>query len=71
MNLNRFIVFKGIEALHCEVTDPSEPFVDCEFGYGSQSLINLMISGRAVAHVWNYDQDICGLSKFGEFLSVN
>uniref|UniRef100_A0A0K8S6T2 Ubiquitin carboxyl-terminal hydrolase MINDY n=1 Tax=Lygus hesperus TaxID=30085 RepID=A0A0K8S6T2_LYGHE len=56
---------KGIEALHCEVTDPSEPFVDSEFGYGSQSLINLMISGRAVAHVWNYDQDICGLKLKG------
>ncbi|BES92101.1 unnamed protein product [Nesidiocoris tenuis] len=56
---------KGIEALHCEVADPLEPFVDCEHGYGSQSLINLMISGRAVAHVWNFDQDICGLKLKG------
>ncbi|KAK9505298.1 hypothetical protein O3M35_009386 [Rhynocoris fuscipes] len=56
---------KGVEALHCEVTDPAEPFVDGEYGYGSQSLINLMITGRAVAHVWNHDQDICGLKLKG------
>lgn len=56
---------KGIEALHSEITDPAEPFIDCEYGYGSQSLINLMITGRAVAHVWNYDQDICGLKLKG------
>ncbi|XP_073992421.1 ubiquitin carboxyl-terminal hydrolase MINDY-3 homolog isoform X2 [Rhodnius prolixus] len=56
---------KGVEALHCEVTDPTEPFVDGEYGYGSQCLINLMITGRAVAHVWNYDQDICGLKLKG------
>lgn len=56
---------KGVEALHSEITDPAEPFVDCEYGYGSQCLINLMTSGRAVAHVWNYDQDICGLKLKG------
>ncbi|KAL1123353.1 hypothetical protein AAG570_002438 [Ranatra chinensis] len=56
---------KGIEALHCEVADPLEPLIDGEFGYGSQSLINLMITGRAVAHVWNYDQDIGGLKLLG------
>lgn len=56
---------KGIEALHSEITDPAESFIDCEYGYGSQSLINLMITGRAVAHVWNYDQDICGLKLKG------
>lgn len=56
---------KGVEALHCEVTDPTEPFVDGEYGYGSQCLINLMITGRAVAHVWNHDQDICGLKLKG------
>ncbi|XP_014239268.1 ubiquitin carboxyl-terminal hydrolase MINDY-3 homolog [Cimex lectularius] len=56
---------KGIEALHTEAIDPSETFIDSEFGYGSQSLINLMITGKAVAHVWNYDQDICGLKLKG------
>lgn len=59
------ICTKGVEALHSEITDPAEPFIDCEYGYGSQSLINLMITGRAVAHVWNNDQDICGLKLKG------
>lgn len=57
-------MLQGLEKLHSEVTDPGEPFIDGEYGYGSQCLINLMISGRAVAHVWNNDQDVGGLSKF-------
>lgn len=60
--LRMISLLQGVEALHSEITDPAEPFIDCEYGYGSQSLINLMITGRAVAHVWDYDQDICGLS---------
>lgn len=61
-------IFKGLEQLHLEVTDPAEPMIDCEYGYGSQCLINLMITGRAVAHVWNHDQDVGGLSQY--YLSV-
>lgn len=56
---------KGVESLKLEVTEPNESFIDPEYGYGSQSLINLMITGRAVAHVWNYDQDLCGLKLKG------
>lgn len=33
------------------------------YGHGSQALINLMLTGRAVAHVWDNDQDVGGLSK--------
>lgn len=56
---------KGLEQLQGEVTDPGEPLIDGEYGYGSQCLINLMITGRAVAHVWNHDQDIGGLKLRG------
>ncbi|XP_046672888.1 ubiquitin carboxyl-terminal hydrolase MINDY-3 homolog isoform X3 [Homalodisca vitripennis] len=56
---------KGLEQLHTEVTDPGEPMIDGEYGYGSQCLINLMITGRAVAHVWNHDQDVGGLKLLG------
>uniref|UniRef100_A0A1B6DPN6 Ubiquitin carboxyl-terminal hydrolase MINDY n=1 Tax=Clastoptera arizonana TaxID=38151 RepID=A0A1B6DPN6_9HEMI len=56
---------KGLKLLHSEVTDPGEPLIDGEYGYGSQCLINLMISGRAVAHVWNNDQDVGGLKLRG------
>jgi len=37
--------------------------IDKEFGYGSQSLINMMITGQAVSNVFNNDQVVAGLSK--------
>lgn len=46
-----------------ELLDASEPLIHNTYGYGSQGLINLMLTGRAVAHVWDDDQDIGGLSK--------
>lgn len=58
---------KGLDKMRTESTDTSEPLIDSTFGYGSQSLINLMLTGRAVGHVWDYDQDIGGLSTFNLF----
>lgn len=46
-----------------ELSDNSEPLIHSIYGYGSQGLINLMLTGRAVAHVWDNDQDIGGLSE--------
>lgn len=57
------LFFQGLDNLRSEVSDPDEPLIDSEFGYGSQSLINLMITGQAVNYVWNNYQDIGGLSK--------
>lgn len=54
---------KGISGMRSEISDPTEPIIDSTYGYGSQSLINLMLTGRAVGHVWDHDQDIGGLSK--------
>lgn len=54
---------KGISGICSEMSDPTEPMIDSTYGYGSQSLINLMLTGRAVSHVWDHDQDIGGLSK--------
>ncbi|CAH0753807.1 unnamed protein product [Bemisia tabaci] len=56
---------KGLDNLRSEVSDPDEPLIDSEFGYGSQSLINLMITGQAVNYVWNNYQDIGGLKLRG------
>lgn len=39
-----------------------EPLIDEIYGYGSQSLINLMITGQAVTYVWDNEQDVGGLS---------
>lgn len=37
--------------------------IDPIHGHGSQSLINLLITGKAVSNVWDNDKDISGLSK--------
>jgi len=57
------ICTKGISGICFEMSDPMEPMIDSTYGYGSQSLINLMLTGRAVSHVWDHDQDIGGLSE--------
>lgn len=43
--------------------ETAEPLIDETYGYGSQSLINLMITGCAVTYVWDNEQDVGGLSK--------
>jgi len=53
------------------MNDPTEPLIDGTYGYGSQSLINLMLTGRAVGHVWDHDQDVGGLSKYLLYYEVN
>ncbi|XP_011301480.1 protein FAM188A homolog [Fopius arisanus] len=56
---------KGINGMKGEMSDPTEPVIDSIYGYGSQSLINLMLTGRAVSYVWDHDQDIGGLQLRG------
>lgn len=56
---------KGYEKLLSEINDTSEPLIHANFGYGSQSLINLFLTGRAVAHVFDNDQDIGGMKLLG------
>jgi ubiquitin carboxyl-terminal hydrolase MINDY-3/4 len=45
------------------MSDPDEPLIDGTHGHGSQSLINLMITGSSTSHVWDGDQDLGGLSN--------
>lgn len=59
------LLTKGIEKLLSEISDTSEPLIHSQFGYGSQSLINLFLTGRAVAHVFDNDQDIGGMKLKG------
>ncbi|KAH8291627.1 hypothetical protein KR018_007419, partial [Drosophila ironensis] len=56
---------KGAEQVANEVSDTSEPLIHSTYGYGAQSLINLMLTGRAVAHVWDNEQDVGGLKLRG------
>lgn len=46
-----------------ELVDTSEALIHDVYGYASQALINLMLTGRAVAHVWDNVQDVGGLGK--------
>lgn len=52
--------------INTELSDTSEPLIHSTYGYGSQALINLMLTGRAVSYVWDNDQDVGGLSKCSE-----
>ncbi|XP_074030111.1 ubiquitin carboxyl-terminal hydrolase MINDY-3 homolog isoform X2 [Leptinotarsa decemlineata] len=54
------IASKGLDQVKSE-SDTREPLIDGTYGYGSQNLINLMITGRATTYVWDHDQDIGGL----------
>lgn len=59
------LLTKGIENVMTELSDTSEPLIHSIYGYGSQGLINLMITGRAVAHVFDNHQDVGGLKLHG------
>lgn len=65
LHLYSVLFTKGIENVLNEISDTSEPLIHSSFGYGSQSLINLMLTGRAVQHVFDNDQDIGGLKLKG------
>ncbi|KAH8387125.1 hypothetical protein KR093_004914 [Drosophila rubida] len=56
---------KGTEQVNADISDTSEPLIHSTYGYGAQSLINLMLTGRAVAHVWDNEQDVGGLKLRG------
>lgn len=59
------ILTKGIETIKAEMQDPTEPLIDGTFGHGSQSLINLMLTGRAVSNVFDLEKDIAGFKMQG------
>lgn len=61
------MIFQGLENLLSEVSDTSEPLIHGTYGYGSQALINLMLTGRAVPYVWDNEQDVGGLSMVDEY----
>ena len=59
------VCVQGLERVQSDSShDISEPLIDDTYGYGSQSLINLMITGRATTYVWDHEQDVGGLSRF-------
>ncbi|XP_030747048.1 ubiquitin carboxyl-terminal hydrolase MINDY-3 homolog [Sitophilus oryzae] len=59
------ILSRGLQRVKSECGDSQEPWIDETYGYGSQSLINLMITGRATTYVWDHFQDVAGLKLKG------
>lgn len=57
------LLTKRLAAIEAELLDTSEPLIHEVYGYASQGLINLMLTGRAVPNVWDNDQDVGGLSE--------
>ncbi|KAK9874372.1 hypothetical protein WA026_002719 [Henosepilachna vigintioctopunctata] len=55
---------RGLEQVRSE-SETSDPLIDETYGYGSQSLINLMITGQATTYVWDHEQDVGGLRLRG------
>lgn len=59
------ILTKGIQNLRNEIQDPTEPLIDPVHGHGSQSLVNLLVSGHAVSNVWDGDRECSGMKLHG------
>lgn len=58
-----FNEFQKVQNIIAELLDSSEPLIHDTYGCGSQGLINLMLTGQAVPHVWDHDKDVGGLSE--------
>jgi len=59
------VLTRGLDDIRNEMEDPSESLIDGLHGHGSQSLINLMLTGRAVSNVWDNDKQVTGLTLQG------
>ncbi|XP_070623512.1 ubiquitin carboxyl-terminal hydrolase MINDY-3 [Erythrolamprus reginae] len=59
------ILTKGIQNIKNEIEDSSEPLIDPVYGHGSQSLINLLLTGFAVSNVWDGDRICSGMKLLG------
>uniref|UniRef100_A0ABK0M8D8 Ubiquitin carboxyl-terminal hydrolase MINDY n=1 Tax=Rattus norvegicus TaxID=10116 RepID=A0ABK0M8D8_RAT len=56
---------RGIENIKNSIEDANEPLIDPVYGHGSQSLINLLLTGHAVSNVWDGDRECSGMQLLG------
>uniref|UniRef100_A0A8C4WU57 Ubiquitin carboxyl-terminal hydrolase MINDY n=1 Tax=Eptatretus burgeri TaxID=7764 RepID=A0A8C4WU57_EPTBU len=63
--LYSLLLTKGIENIKNETEDPNVPLIDPEYGHGSQSLINLLLTGLAVSNVWDGEKECSGIKLYG------
>jgi len=59
------VLTKGPDNVISERQDMDESLIDPVHGHGSQSLINLMLTGTATQNVFDGDKDLCGLQLRG------
>uniref|UniRef100_A0A8C3G261 Ubiquitin carboxyl-terminal hydrolase MINDY n=1 Tax=Cyclopterus lumpus TaxID=8103 RepID=A0A8C3G261_CYCLU len=59
------ILTKGIENIRNEIQDTMEPLIDRVHGHGSQSFVNLLVTGHAVSNVWDGDRECSGMKLHG------
>ncbi|TRZ03120.1 hypothetical protein DNTS_029901 [Danionella cerebrum] len=65
------ILTKGIENIKNEIEDATEPLIDPVYGHGSQSLINLLMTGHGVSNVWDGDRECSGMMLRGIHQQAN
>ncbi|KAK7573919.1 hypothetical protein V9T40_011110 [Parthenolecanium corni] len=56
---------RGLETIQNEISGTDEPLIDYSHGYGSQAIINLLITGNAVPHLFNETRDVGGMTLYG------
>lgn len=54
------LLSRGLENVSEDMDDPSQPLVTSPFGHASQEIVNLLLSGRAVANVFDGNMDLGG-----------
>jgi len=59
------VLTKGPDNVASERQDIDESLIDPTHGHGSQSLINLLVTGVATQNVFDGDKDLCGLTLRG------
>ncbi|KAL1831186.1 hypothetical protein ACET3Z_000837 [Daucus carota] len=64
------LLSRGLEFVQADRDDPSQPLVTAPFGHASQEIVNLLLSGQAVANVFDGRMDLGG-GMFVNGISTN
>ncbi|XP_057793641.1 uncharacterized protein LOC131010235 [Salvia miltiorrhiza] len=54
------LLSRGLHTVQEDRDDPSQPLVTAPFGHASQEIVNLLLSGNAVANVFDGEMDLGG-----------
>lgn len=64
------LLSRGLDFVQADRDDPSQPLVTAPFGHASQEIVNLLLSGEAVANVFDGKMDLGG-GMFVNGISTN